>query len=359
MGIKNLSKVLGECKTVQIKIDEFKGKCIAVDAMLICYKYMAGALKDTISSTTINLVNNELDRDVVYFNFIKLTTRHLKAIKNRGITPWMVFDNDDETTEVYQSKLKTKQLRTASKDQSKTNIEIIRRQLSQLNPLTEEYDKLYSKLKDLIAGLSYITKSEINTFKSILSLSGYKVLQSSTEGEKLCAMLARENKVAAVLTKDTDSLVYGAPITITDIDFRSNTVSCMLYNYILQTLNLNQEQFLDLCITLGCDFNTNMYRIGAVKSLELIRGYGNIDNYPLDVSCLNHHLCRKIFSYELSYNICTNYKDIDTDTIVDHNNLKLYLEDMKLTNIYTELFEGDTFSFNNIPNEPIIPNFEY
>lgn len=40
---------------------------------------------------------------------------------------------------------------------------------------------------------------------------------------------------------------------------------------------MTQEQFIDLCILLGCDYCGNIRGIGPKKSVELIKQYGSIE----------------------------------------------------------------------------------
>lgn len=47
---------------------------------------------------------------------------------------------------------------------------------------------------------------------------------------------------------------------------------------ILEGLELNMDQFIELCILLGCDYVDTIRGIGPKKALDLIRKYGSIED---------------------------------------------------------------------------------
>lgn len=42
-------------------------------------------------------------------------------------------------------------------------------------------------------------------------------------------------------------------------------------------MDISREQFIDLCILLGCDYCNNIRGIGPKKAFELIKQYKNIE----------------------------------------------------------------------------------
>ena len=45
----------------------------------------------------------------------------------------------------------------------------------------------------------------------------------------------------------------------------------------------------------GCDYNENIFRVGPAKAFKLLLKHGNIENVPLDTTCLNYKFCREQF----------------------------------------------------------------
>jgi len=61
---------------------------------------------------------------------------------------------------------------------------------------------------------------------------------------------------------------------------------------VLQGLGITYDQFIDLCILLGCDYCGNIKGIGPKKSVELIKQYGSIEEILQNI---DHKVCRRIF----------------------------------------------------------------
>lgn len=133
-----------------------------------------------------------------------------------------------------------------------------------------------------------------------LDIMGVPYCTAPTEAEKMCAWLCRDARVHAVLTEDTDVLAYKAPLSLRNINLANDTCVSMVYNEILEALQLNDQAFLDLCIMCGTDYNPNISRIGAVKSYALLTRHGSIEeiaiNENLDTSVLNVARVRELFT---------------------------------------------------------------
>jgi len=64
-------------------------------------------------------------------------------------------------------------------------------------------------------------------------------------------------------------------------------------------LSMSKETFTDFCIMLGCDYNTNIPKIGPEKSYALMKLYKNIDDIKEIESqkdILHHIRIRELFS---------------------------------------------------------------
>ena len=147
----------------------------------------------------------------------------------------------------------------------------------------------------------------LDALVEVLTAAGVPWVQGATEGEKVACMLWRVGKVDAVVSSDTDCLVYGCDRVITSpravrVD---GQVLMSLYArpYILEFLELTDDQFVEFCIGCGCDYNTNIPRVGPVKVHELMRDHGSIAAWPvaykkipLDQTCLNTAECKRLFA---------------------------------------------------------------
>ncbi len=78
---------------------------------------------------------------------------------------------------------------------------------------------------------------------------------------------------------------------------------------VLTDLKFTFKQFVDLCILCGCDYNTNIKRVGPKTSYKLIRNHKDIDNLPdkYDKSCLVYQRCRQLFSIKSVHQLTDNF----------------------------------------------------
>lgn len=53
---------------------------------------------------------------------------------------------------------------------------------------------------------------------------------------------------------------------------------------VLGNLELSREQFIDLAILVGTDFNTGVRGIGPKKGLKTIKRYGSIESLPPEIA---------------------------------------------------------------------------
>ena len=71
------------------------------------------------------------------------------------------------------------------------------------------------------------------------------------------------------------------------------------YKQLLQELQFSDQQFTDMCIMFGTDYNKNIYRIGCEKAYKLIEKYKNIEtieNNGFNVTILNYKKTRELFT---------------------------------------------------------------
>jgi len=136
--------------------------------------------------------------------------------------------------------------------------------------------------------------------KQFLSLMDIPFYYGSGEAEGYCAFLNREGAVSAVMTEDTDVLAYGTPVFLHRLDPRTETVMEVRIEEVYESLGLTPSQFTDLCIMCGCDYNTNLSKIGPERSYRLLQKYGSLDaiGEVMDVQLLNHVRIREIFRQE-------------------------------------------------------------
>lgn len=176
-----------------------------------------------------------------------------------------------------------------------------------------------------------VTQKHNDDCKKLLRLMGLPVIEAPSEAEAQCAQLCKDGKVYAVATEDMDALTFASPRLIRHLSSGSSEQT-QEYNLekVLKGLELDsQDEFIDLCILMGCDYCDSIKGIGGKKGLDLIKKYKNIekivenlpkkDEVPKDWSL---DVVRKLFKEPeviKSDSITENdlkMKDIDEDGIV-------------------------------------------
>ncbi|XP_078469861.1 flap endonuclease 1-like [Lampetra fluviatilis] len=112
----------------------------------------------------------------------------------------------------------------------------------------------------------------------MLKLMGVPVIKAKSEAEATCAALVLAGKAYAVATEDMDALPFGTPVLVRGLKIHNNpTLKEICLSEVLAGLKLTQEEFIDLCILLGCDYCESITGMGPKKALPLIRKYHSIE----------------------------------------------------------------------------------
>jgi len=203
------------------------------------------------------------------------TTSHIQGLFNRtirfiteGIRPAYVFDGKPPQFKSHEL-VKRREKRQKAEEALKAAEE---------SGNIEEQDKQNKRL--VRAG----TK-ENNDCKKLLRLMGVPVIEAPCEAEAQAAALAEAGKVYATATEDMDALTFRTPIQIRKMTFANASkaeVQQISYAKAIEGLGITHEQFVDLCILLGCDYCDTIRGIGPKTALKLIREHKNIETI-LDV----------------------------------------------------------------------------
>ena len=304
MGINAINKLLNaKCPDAffPLPITAFKGKRISIDASMWMYANMATARKDVIRR--INIAEGEpsiVEIRKVWFH--KVIDFILGWLGN-DITPVFVFDG-----QAHPEKAKTKEGRHDKRVVSRTKIDALYAQLR--GDILQRSATVIDELRKELENFNDIPREEYELFKTVIKAIGIPSIQAKHDAEQLCASLCIEGIVAAVFSKDTDNYALGCPLLITgfsktsfsydEYNQRVAHVDCVRLDKIVEGLKMTHNEFVDLCIMSGCDYNTNIPGKAVGKSYDLLMQWRSIDNLPkhLDTQCLRHVRCREIFAYK-------------------------------------------------------------
>lgn len=318
MGINGINKLIRRFApngSFNLSIDKLTGKRVAIDASGWMYANICICRGKIVKRTNLMLEDpdpNEIKREwfLAALNFILSWLSH-------NITPVFVFDGIPPPEKEI-----TKEDRRAKKLAAEEKINELTKQLRNNS---DNQQQIMVDLKKQLCNYNYIPKEYFELFETVIKGFGIPCLKAIGEAEQLCSILCQEGKVAAVFSADSDSLVYGCPLVINSrtegftYDENGNKIisfECMRLDTILEEMKITHSFFVDLCIMSGCDFNKNMKGYAAIKSLDLLRKHGSIENLPknLDITCLNHVRCREIFKYVESDKLSKDLISLDINT---------------------------------------------
>jgi flap endonuclease-1 len=133
-------------------------------------------------------------------------------------------------------------------------------------------------------------KEDFAALKIALDGLGIEYKVAKYEAEALCSKLCNDGFVDGILTEDSDSIAYLCQSIILNWE---NEIKETVINSKLayEELGLTAEQFQDLCVLFGNDFNDRIKNIGPTKSYALLKKHQNLENifklFPsMDTSCM-------------------------------------------------------------------------
>ena len=352
MGIVNLNTFLRKhCPAVfeEIHISEYAFKTVAIDTSLFLCKFKA-ICGDRWLSAFVNLVSC-LRRNEIHCVFIYDTgcvvekeeeraerRRQQEKNKKRVIELDISYNNYELTGEIDNILV---ELYEKIKDKPEvSNRSFLKRKILSsgvdMNLVKEKIEKMRSNILD-------ISKEDFELTKKLFTILNIPFYDAPLEAETMCSDLCKRGLVDGVLSEDTDVLAYASPIFLTKIDTTLDTCIRIKYDEILEKLDITQDQFLDLCIMFGCDYNKNIPKVGIETSFKYIKQYGSIDeiekNTKHDCSILNYKRTRELFTQYTQYELnnvpyCGVPDFVKLKGFVIENNLNISFENLEKSFIH-------------------------
>jgi len=256
MGIKGLTQLIKQNSPDAIQttnLHKLAGKRVAIDASLFMYKMLINMR----TSNQAYLTSHD-GKVVSHITGIFYKTANYLAV---SITPIYVFDgkppqNKDEI--IKQRHQKVAQAKEAMA----------------LAETEEQKNHLEKKTIRL-------TKQHVDDIKELLNLMGVSYVQANGEAEAYASEMCRQGMVDYVVTEDMDTLAFGCPkmirMCLDKSIRRPDIISIIDLEEVMKGFSMNYQQFVDLCILCGCDYCSNIPRIGNKGALKLIKKHGSIE----------------------------------------------------------------------------------
>lgn len=347
MGINKINELIREHAPnafTNIPLSKFCGTRIAIDATGWLFSSYSVAFKEIVYATDV--ASDDIDPDKVLEAWLRNIKRFLVKLLSHGINPMFIFDGQAPV-----QKLDTQNERKEKRVKAMNKYTELKENILFLNILDRTPDMI-NELRKCITQTSYgPPKEQTDIVKSVLSALNIPMIIAKGEGEQLCSLFAVEGIASAVFSVDTDNYVYGCPVLITGFggymnnpltNISEESFSCVLLKEILDGLKLSFDSFKDLCIMVGCDYNTNIPRVGLKTSYKLIKEHLSIDNLPAkyDKTCLNLEFCRTNFTRIPSSDLYDKELSLDVRKIELNGDFSVrdFLELYKIENWLNDLF---------------------
>jgi 5'-3' exonuclease len=286
MGIKNFGAILKKSTTgVSTKsYGDFSGETWAIDASIFCYRFAHNAQSKR--------PNSHID------GFYQLFLRLLKF----KIKPILILDGHSP-----QEKKHTVDLRIKQKQKTIDRADKLKQELSeiagtdevntpqQLNKLlTHSESEVVTKANELIRVKKSIITFQAGMFDDIIllcELMNVPVMRAKGEADVLCSRLYKEGIVQAIMSEDSDILLYGGGRLIRKFGW-TNEIELLELDKILQSLGITYQQFIDLAILCGTDYTTGTIPgLGPVDALCTIQNGLTIEQTLADCRYQSDNFC--------------------------------------------------------------------
>ena len=282
MGV-NITKLI---KSKQIEMKDLANRKIAVDALNTIYQFVSiisdrftgEPLRDSKGRVTSHLSG------LFYRNF-----NLLKA----GVQPIYVFDGKPPEFKKATTDAR-KVVRAAAEKKWKDAVE----------KGDAEKVKLYAQ------GATRVTTEMLDEAKTLLKSMGIACVQAPSEGEAQCAHLCREGLVYASASQDMDSLMFGAPKLVRNLNVTGRRKVPRKEKYIevkpefielssaLKQLGIDHDQLIILGILTGTDYNPGGIKgIGPKTAIKLAREHKTLDSVMKNVEWPFKISAEKIFDF--------------------------------------------------------------
>lgn len=240
-----------------IKVNEMKaffGRTVAIDASMCLYQFLIAVRQD---GSQLQSEDGE-------------TTSHLMGMLNRtvrmfenGVKPVYVFDG--KPPDMKGGELEKRSERRAEAEKALTE--------AKEKGDVKEAEKFERRLVK-------VTKQQNDEAKRLLGLMGIPVVEAPCEAEAQCAHLVKAGKVFGTVTEDMDALTFGSTVLLRHFlapVAKKIPIKEFNLSLALEEMKLSVEEFIDLCILLGCDYCGTIRGVGPKKAVELIRQHKNIE----------------------------------------------------------------------------------
>ncbi|MFO7872834.1 MAG: flap endonuclease-1 [Candidatus Undinarchaeales archaeon] len=257
MGV-DLGKLL---EPEEIGLESLEGKKLGIDALNTIYQFLS-IIRQRDGTPLMDSDGN------ITSHLSGLFYRNIKLLEF-GIKPAFVFDGKSPLLKEETLK-KRKEIREEARKKWK-----------------EAKKKGKKKeARKYAQGASKVNEKVLSESKSLLRALGIPSVQAPSEGEAQAAYLCQQGDVYAAGSQDYDSLLFGVPKLIRNINITGkrkvpgkNYYTEIKPEYlelkkVLNQLDINREKLVEIGIFMGTDFNPGIKGIGPKRALKHVKEKG-------------------------------------------------------------------------------------
>ena len=251
MGVRKLNKFLNEKKLIrtyanlEIYIESIKNMKLSKNNgyYMVAIDFWLYAHKTLHSKYYTNIISS------FYYQIIKFLSL--------GVIPIYVIDGHSPNYKMTTDIRKDKNNRYLDKLTDIDNILTL-----------EENNRLIRKIRKM-------STIDFVNIKKLFEILNIPLIYANNEADALCVKLYKENIIIGCFTDDMDMIPLGCDNTL-----KFNGKQIIQYNleYIKTELDMTQEQIIDMCILLGCDYLIHSIKIDNNEIYKLIKKYGSFIN---------------------------------------------------------------------------------
>lgn len=308
--IKHICKKSNNKSIIKTNLHELNNKVIVVDTSIYLYKFLSE--------------NCLLENIYLMVNIFKFY----------NIIPIFVFDGKPP-----KEKFNIIEKRNKEKLDAENKYMLLKQKLINITDENQKNDIL-ENIKDLKKKFVRLKHSDIINVRNLLDAFGIYHIEAIGEADELCARLVIKKYAYACLSEDMDLFLYGCPRVLRYLSLINNTVIIYHLDKILQDLNLTFQEFKEICVVSGTDYNYNITRnLNLYKILEYFteyKKYCNITNKNIDFYSwlYEYHKCiDNIYELYNTYNMfetskqkLPNKKNILLIKDCNHNKIREIME---------------------------------
>ncbi len=226
-------------------LHELYGKILVIDTSIYLYRFLADK----------SLLDN-MYMMIALFRYY-------------NITPIFIFDGK---APIEKNKLIAK--RNSDKNIAEKRYYYLKNMLDNMEQTHSSYEELYTEMLSLKKKFIRLKRSDIKSVQELMRAFGVSYIEAEGEADVLCAKFVQKKHAYACLSEDMDLFVYGCPRVLRYLSLLNETVILYSLDKILKDLNLNFEEFKEICVLSGTDYNYNLDSpTGLYKTLNYFKQY--------------------------------------------------------------------------------------